>query len=40
MTAALHCVGTEMLIRMFKDDLKEDHHGESSMEAAGLTDRP
>ena len=29
-----------MLIRMFKDDLKEDHHGESSMEAAGLTDRP
>ncbi|MCA1544654.1 hypothetical protein I6F18_32465 [Bradyrhizobium sp. NBAIM32] len=32
--------GTEMLIRMFKDDLKEDHHGKSSMETTGLTDRP
>ncbi|WP_167380935.1 hypothetical protein [Bradyrhizobium arachidis] len=29
-----------MLIRWFMKDLKEDHHGESSMEAAGLTDRP
>jgi hypothetical protein len=29
-----------MLIRMFKNDLKEDHHGKSSMETAGLTDRP
>ncbi|MDF0521209.1 hypothetical protein P0R31_28590 [Bradyrhizobium yuanmingense] len=36
----LDCAGTEMLIRMFKDDLKEDHHGKSSIETAGLTDRP
>ncbi|WP_239624086.1 hypothetical protein [Bradyrhizobium sp. I71] len=34
------CAGTEMPIRMFKNDLKEDHHGKSSMEAAGLADRP
>jgi hypothetical protein len=34
------CAGTEMLIRMFKDELKEDHHGKSSMETTGLADRP
>ncbi|MCK1518724.1 MULTISPECIES: hypothetical protein [unclassified Bradyrhizobium] len=34
------CAGTEMLIRLLMKDLKEDHHGESSMETAGLTDRP
>ncbi|GMO87670.1 hypothetical protein BwSF19_61570 [Bradyrhizobium ottawaense] len=36
----IDCAGTELLIRLFKKDLKEDRHGKSSMEAAGLTDRP
>ncbi|WP_368507939.1 hypothetical protein [Bradyrhizobium lupini] len=36
----LECAGTEMLIRLLMRDLKEDHHGESSMETTGFTDRP